>query len=142
MRPALVLLLAAGLAAAAPVPKGVKKKSDAELLEGRWVRVSLDVGSGPKPDTSRWMVVEGGTISAGDTDGKDPIEATFTLDPTRSPKQIDVKWKHFNRPQSYIYELDGDTLTWCHAQDSQPRPTEFKGSTDGRVCVVYKRVKE
>lgn len=41
-----------------------------------------------------------------------------------------------------IYDLDGDTLTWCvpfHAD--LPRPAEFKGA-DGCPCYILKRVKD
>jgi len=142
MRSAIVLLFAVSLSVAAPVPKALKAKTDAELLEGRWVRESIDDGSGPKPDASRWVEVKDGQMTAGDSAGQEQvIRATFTLDATQSPKQINVSWSHFGTTMSYIYKLDGDTLTWCHAQDNQPRPTDFKGG-GGRYCIVYKRVKE
>src|SRR4030095_10995451 len=59
---------------------------------------------------------------------------------TRSRKQFDVAWKNKPGAQQYIYKLDGDTLTICHAQPDQPRPTEFKGGK-GQHCWVFTRVK-
>lgn len=56
-------------------------------------------------------------------------DSPVTFDSTRSSKRFDVAWKVWKdrKPQEYIYKLDGDTLTICHAQPDQPRPTEFKG---------------
>jgi uncharacterized protein (TIGR03067 family) len=139
MRTAVALLLAVGLSVAAPVPKSLKKHDDARLLNGRWVRVSLDVGEGASPDPSRWVVVRDGKMLSGGTDIQDIGENAFTLDPSQSPKTLDVNWANKSVTTRYIYELDGDTLRWCHAEEE--RPAEFKGG-DGRFCVVWKRVKE
>lgn len=68
--------------------------------------------------------------------------SAVTFDSSRSPRQFDVAWTSWGnrKPQQYIYKLDGDTLTICHAQPDQPRPTEFKGGK-GQQCLVFTRVK-
>lgn len=137
--PLLCLVAFAGSVVAAPVPKAVKVTDDAKALDGRWVRVTLDSGAGPKADDSQTIMIKDGTVAAkGDT-----AAVAFTLDATQSPKQLNVLWKSWKNPAPYIYELDGDTLRWCHAQEGQPRPTEFKGGgPGGQMCSVWKRVKE
>lgn len=138
---AVVLMLAPPLVAA-PVPKAVAKKTDAELLEGRWECVTLDGGSGPdggKGSTDYWFTVRDGKLYTGVGESKGYDAVTFKLDPDQSPKRIDITSGGVVLP--CIYKLEDDTLTWCHPQDKQPRPTEFKGG-NGCYCFVFKRAKE
>lgn len=141
MRPLLLLACTAAMLVAAPVPKAVKKTDDATLLLGRWEGVSLDTGSGPQPD-KRFLLVGDGTMSMTNDTPSNDMAGPLKLNQDTSPKQFDVTWKGWTTAQKYIYELDGDTLTMCHAQDNQPRPTELKGSKDGVCCFVFRRMKE
>ena len=61
MRTALLVIFAVGLSAiAAPVPKAVKaRKTDAELLEGKWEGVSIEGDHGPQPYTMFLLVKDG-----------------------------------------------------------------------------------
>lgn len=141
MRTAVVFLFAAGLSAAAPVPKAVKKTDDAKLLQGQWASVTLDSGSGHKPDTSFWLIVEDDKMWMGvGTPTKRSTEYTFTLDPSQSPKHLNLT-SNGGEPQNWIYEIDGDTLTWCHPSGKGERPTGMK-SAKPYFCTVWKRVKE
>jgi uncharacterized protein (TIGR03067 family) len=140
MRTALLCLFAVGLAVAAPVPKGLKKKSDAELLEGWWQAVTLDDGSGPAANQERDLI-RGGAMFVAATLRNDEPGDPIRLDPTQSPKHFDLELAS-GKVLPGIYRLDGDTLTWCHSQPGQPRPTEFKGSGGDVFCTVYKRAKE
>jgi uncharacterized protein (TIGR03067 family) len=139
MRTALLCLFAASLAVAAPVPKALKaKKTDAELLEGRWEYVTLDSGGGPRANTGAGLICNGTYYPGGDArkDNGLPIR----LDQTKMPKQFDLEMS----PGSIlpgIYQIDGDTFTWCHNQPNQTRPTDFKGG-NGCHSIVMKRVKE
>jgi uncharacterized protein (TIGR03067 family) len=138
-------VLVASVGPAAPVPKPSPAKSpDADALVGRWVIVTRDSGSGHTRqinDGGTFTVeIKDGEISAGTDDQKWFASRPFTLDTTQSPRQIDIQMKR-DSDRLGIYQLDGDTLTWCvpfHAD--LPRPTEFKGA-DGRPCYVLKRVK-
>src|SRR5262245_44534205 len=119
----LILVAAAGLAA--PVPKPLQ--DDATLLEGVWVSKTFD-GSNGRSECNAWMlIIKDGKMGlrASGWDGPEPppAESPMTLDSTQSPKQFDVAWKGEKDPQRYIYKLSGDTLTICHAQQYQPRPT-------------------
>jgi len=138
MRSAVALLFAVSVSAA-PVPKALQQKSDAELLDGRWECVSLDGGAGLRPE-KRFMYIKDGKMDMTD-DPPPTANGPFTLDTSKEPRQLDVKWKGWDVAQRYIYKLEGDTLTLCHAQDNQPRPSEFKGG-GGAYCFVFKRVKE
>jgi uncharacterized protein (TIGR03067 family) len=138
MRTLALLVVSVTALAAAPVPKAVKKTDDATLMRGRWECVTLDSGGGPRPD-KRFLLVGDGTMSMTNDAPSDAAAGPLKLDAEQSPKQFDVTWKHWNTPQKYIYQLDGDTLTMCHAQDGQPRPAEFKGG-NGAHCFVFKRM--
>lgn len=140
-RAALLCLLALGLfAVAAPVPKEAKK-TDAQLIEGKWESVTLDEGKGPSPDTGCTVTFKDGRVTM-DYGGDVKSEAQFTLDESTTPKQMDITSTTDKKPVEYIYKIDGDTLTLCHGPRKSPRVTEFKGGPDRVYCFVLKRVKE
>lgn len=118
-------------------------EDDAKRLEGEWVSKTYENNSGLQGAVGVWkLVFKNGKM--GMTSGSEPPQpdSQVTFDATQSPKQFDVAWKprKAGPPQQYIYKLDGDTLTICHAQPDQPRPTEFKGGK-GQHCWVFTRLK-
>jgi uncharacterized protein (TIGR03067 family) len=145
--PLLVLLVTpvAAISLGAPVPKAVvkKKKPDLEQMEGRWVVETIDSGKGqevPKDDwaTFYWEVKDG-RLFTGTKSGPGYRGAAITLDPTQSPRHMDVTTDGSTVP--YIYEIDGDTLKTIHSDSGKPRPTGFSGG-NGRYSFVWKRAKE
>lgn len=133
----LILIVVAAPVGSAP------KEDDAKLLEGEWLSKTYENYNGRQGASGVWkLVFKDGKM--GMTSGSEPPQpdSPVTLDSTRSPKQFDVAWKSRkdSNPQQYIYKLDGDTLTICHAQPDQPRPTEFKGGK-GQHCWVFMRMK-
>jgi uncharacterized protein (TIGR03067 family) len=71
---------------------------------------------------------------------------TQKLDPSRSPKTIDVTMTEGPSKGTLmlgIYELDGDTLKVCFDPEGKKRPTEFKSAAGSQNFVnVHKRVKK
>jgi len=140
MRTAVLLAFAVALSAgAAPVPKSLKKKTDAELLEGRWESVSFDIGGGPRTDITWWLEVRDGKLSTGTRQPPGYDQRVIRLDSTTCPKQLDID----NAAGAFnlgIYELEGDTFVWCESTAPTVRPTDFKA---GNACsvFVYKRMK-
>jgi uncharacterized protein (TIGR03067 family) len=74
-------------------------------------------------------------------------DATFTADPAKKPKEMDVKPN--GGPQKgklvkVIYKLDGDTLTMCYDHDKpenrQPKFESKEGTTV--LLITYKREKK
>jgi len=123
-------------------PKEEAVKKDLMALEGTWeVKSMLRDGKEVKvPDGSRLTLT--GTkyvIKAGSTN----IETgTFTIDPTRSPKQLDVTpadGPDKGKQVPGIYELKGDGMTAAGVDPGKERPVDFSGKVG--VVITYKRVK-
>jgi uncharacterized protein (TIGR03067 family) len=82
--------------------------------------------------------------------GRNTIEGTYRIDPTKRPKTIDFtpmkggRAEARGKQQLGIYELDGDTFKYCVTYSGNPRPTEF--TTDkpngGQALQAYVREKE
>ena len=79
------------------------------------------------------------------TVGKDPDEGKCKIDPTKTPKTIDVTGvKGPNQGKTFlaIYELKGDDLRVCYDLSGKQRPTEFKSAEGTQLFLVtYKRQK-
>jgi uncharacterized protein (TIGR03067 family) len=134
---------------------GADAKDDAVSKElkqfvGDWVMVSGEREGQKLPDEQ----VKASKITWKDKDvvvvtphqSKDPIKGTTTVDPTKSPKQMD--WVRSAGPDAgktfqAIYEFIGpDQYRVCFAPAGKDRPKEFttKAGT-GHMLHVWKRVK-
>ena len=74
---------------------------------------------------------------------------TFTLDPTRKPKAIDMAItdgpeKHKGKVSLGIYALDGNNLIWCPSDPgSAERLSAFPADDDMKhLCIVFHREKQ
>lgn len=131
---------------------GDDAKRDEDKLQGTWQATEgvLDGKPVPKEPLQRLKVVFSGekmSIFPLDGDGKQAMENTFRVDPSKKPKAIDVtrlEGGGKGKTAKGIYELDGDTLKLCLAiRLENERPTEFAASeTSGLVLLTLKRVKE
>jgi uncharacterized protein (TIGR03067 family) len=77
-------------------------------------------------------------------EAKPVYQATFQIDPTKSPKTIDytqiIESKTQGRIIPGIYEIEGDTLRVCRTTGSNVRPTEYSAAArSGHVLLVLKR---
>jgi uncharacterized protein (TIGR03067 family) len=122
-------------------PDEVMAKAKA-ALKGTWQATSFEEGGDQIPagitsqlkhvfhDEAIVMVV-----------GEKEKLAQYKLDPTASPKTIDIIRK--DEVTLGIYELEGDTLRICLAKDLR-RPTKFesKSETGRNALVIFKRVVE
>jgi RNA polymerase sigma-70 factor (ECF subfamily) len=123
---------------------------EAKRMEGTWKFVSLTADGEATPQDflqkARWTIRGKEILIPGPAeDGK----ASFTLDPTRSPKALDMT--AMNGPFKgktilCIYKLEGDRLTIClgggkaDEPGSRPRPEAFDGGA-GRSLLVLERGK-
>jgi uncharacterized protein (TIGR03067 family) len=70
-------------------------------------------------------------------------EATIKLDPTKTPKTIEIAFTEGERKGQTvvgIYELEGDAFRVCIARPGDERPAEFSTSAgSGRTLVLFNR---
>ena len=152
MRIALLTLLGT-LVLAATGGAGARADDKAEVgkelkkFHGVWTFESVEAGGKKAPaDGFKGMTV----TFAGDKykvkKGDEVIQsATQKLDPSRSPKTIDVtvdEGLNKGAVMLGIYEISGDTLKVCFDAEGKKRPTEFKTSSGSQTLVVHKRVKK
>jgi uncharacterized protein (TIGR03067 family) len=138
-------LLTVVLVVAAPAPPE-KEKKDEEKMQGTWLVVSM-VREGTSAADAEFknvkVTIKDDVLAVKDGDKDEQV--TIKLDPTKTPKTIDMATK--NKPMaeqiSGIYELKGDDLKICFAKGGGARPTEFAskpGSND--ALIVLKREKQ
>ena len=146
MKRRIALILAAGLLVAAQAPKEDAAKADLAKLQGEWVMTSktYDGQETPAEDLKAFRRTIAGnkyTVTITKGDNVQTVKGTFTLDPTKKPKVIDVKPDEGEAIKG-IYEVDGDTQKLCMAALDAERPAEFASKEGTRQSlIVWKRVK-
>jgi uncharacterized protein (TIGR03067 family) len=137
---ALLSLFAAGSSARLQAADDPKVKELAKL-EGSWKVVAVEQDDMPLPRLVGGIYTfQGDKMTILKRAGANKLEATFKIDPTKSPKQID--WDYTNSPfpgSSAIYRFDGDTLILCYPTPGiAERPKEFGGDA---FCFRLERMK-
>ena len=134
------------------------RKSDRQLAQGEWSIVSVEFPDAGQPRNMEGaqelvIAIKGDRITIGHPKEKGRIAALFTLDPTKTPKEVDAPEVFVSQegderalptPGRGIYKFEGDelviALTVGEGKDL-PRPTEFKPSfqaaTRQTVLVVH-----
>lgn len=134
---ALLFLLAATLTGQQPEPKGqakgkAKAKTDQDLFQGNWDIVGLEAGGKAEAEKN----YKGNAFAFAQNKATllernyTPVEFTFTLDPAKTPKTIDLAGKNNVPVLRGIYKLDGDNLT-LSVGIGATRPTEFATKAGG-----------
>ncbi len=114
-------------------------KAELKRFAGTWKFVSMEFEGQAVPEASfkdSRMTCEGDRFT---TKGAESAKGTYSVDPTVTPKTIDISLTagEGDGPKVTIlgiYELDGDTYKICSGLPGKPRPTEFaapKGSLRG-----------
>jgi uncharacterized protein (TIGR03067 family) len=111
---------------------------DRDTIQGRWKPVSIERGGKPiasraEPNDKLALVIEGDRYDW--TGGDVPVGGTYTLDPSKTPKQIDLTPNGGpNRGSTLkgIYQIEGDTLKLCLAGPGEGRASEFTSKAGSR----------
>lgn len=120
-------------------------RAEQKRFEGTWRIVSIVIGGTAVPGVNfedTRLTFEADRFV---TKAKETVEGTFVLDPTATPKTIDIKLG--NDPTQPIivrgiYTLEGDTYRLCSAPPGRPRPTEFSSKAGSEQALqVLTRVK-
>jgi uncharacterized protein (TIGR03067 family) len=141
MRPPIVTAVVVGLltaAAPAPAPKENDPKKEVEKLQGSWRGVSIEKRRDRVNDDQMVLSFDKSSFTL-TRDGKVLLQGTFTIDPSKKQKAIDMKVteasvaSYKGREVLGIYEVKGDVLRWCWTDPIigpaavllRPRPPEF-----------------
>lgn len=141
MKTRVLLVMAVSLLIAADATEDVKKEK--EKLKGTWSLVAVQVPKGekgPTPKEIKEMKMIFGedqmTPKFGDKEDK---PASYKIDPSKNPKEIDMM--PGDRMVKGIYLLAGDTLKLCLAQKGD-RPKQFKADKEETILMTLKRDKK
>jgi uncharacterized protein (TIGR03067 family) len=120
------------------------KAVEAELkrLDGEWKIIAAEQG-GAAVESNDVVVFSGRKCTVTNPGTKIVLESTISIDPSKTPKRIEVTNTATKEVWAGIYELKGDTLRAVfQGEKGGERPTEFKtkkGSLE--VMYTYERVK-
>ena len=122
-----VLLLGCSYVVAQPTDDAVKK--ELKLFQGKWQATFAQSFDGkeqtPIEIELTKLEVDGDKFTM--KTGSLTVTGTFTVDPTKKVKTIDV---YFGNSKDNmirgIYEIKGDTRKSCFAMPGKDRPTEFR----------------
>jgi uncharacterized protein (TIGR03067 family) len=144
-RLAVVCLLLTPLAAGAFQSAEERVQREEEKLAGTWQVVSVEADGQAVPAQQfrgLRMTFKAGKFTAQKGQG-DRQEGTYKLDPSKSPKQIDISRKDgpaAGRNQLAIYSLTGNTLKICSGGSDKERPDGFETrGKEGRVLMTLRR---
>lgn len=125
------VMLTVGLVIAADAGK------ELEAFQGRW-ELTASEKDGTKQPIGTIRVVKDDTYTI-EKDGKTLSKGTIKLDPSASPKTIDIT-RAGGKPMLGIYTLEGDLQKVCFAPEGKDRPKAFS-SKDGNTLSEWKKLK-
>ena len=153
---AVLSLATLGIAADAPKPaapatdkpatRPAQTVPDQQAIQGTWQSLTEEMRGQPSPGDPRdhQMIFSGNAFRLINGD-EVLIRGTFTLDPGKSPKVIEMKVSEGAGGDAEaavhgIYELNGDQLKWCSTEPGSPSgPKEFTTKGTSNVLIVLKR---
>ena len=133
--PIILAGLFAGLAAAQD------PAADEKRLEGTWrvVATTFDGKASPEAQIKGRALVFQGREFTTVVDGKKGRGLSFTLDPSKDPKQIDLKRVGQDRAAKGVYALTDDELKLCYGEPGADRPTTFASEPGSKVFLLVLR---
>jgi uncharacterized protein (TIGR03067 family) len=120
----------------------VTSRADEELrlLAGHWNIRSALRGGIPFHTADSTLQIDGKILER--RDGAQVFRREIHLDPTQSPKQIDLKvLDEPGTPQTLlgIYEFNGQEFRICHGPPGGPRPREFSSTPENQNVLSFSR---
>jgi uncharacterized protein (TIGR03067 family) len=143
MRPLCVIVLTATAVLSSQSLPDDPVKKDLAQFQGSWQAVSVINADGspglPDQVKNTTLVVAGNQFTLRDKEVT--VKGRFTIDPTRTPKTIDVVLADQESKGKIlgIYRIDGDLRKSCFAMPDQPRPKDFPAQGKGYLQFVWQR---
>jgi RNA polymerase sigma-70 factor (ECF subfamily) len=116
--------------------KEKKPKSDKELIQGTWIPVSAEQNGKKIPKEGVDLFTFTGDKVAMHSPGGERREGTYTIDPEKKPKELDLTFG--KNTIMGIYELKGNTLKYVGMERGRPSDLDSTGAT----LVIFERKKE
>lgn len=128
------------------IVRGEAQKDDRKAMPGTWLLVTAELAGEKLPEETlktMKLILTDQTYEL--QTGEESDKGTYTLDPAKKPKEMDIKGTEGpNKGKTIltIYELKDDTLKVCYDLGGKDRPTEFKTNPNTQLFLVtYKREK-
>jgi uncharacterized protein (TIGR03067 family) len=142
----LAMLMLFVLASALDDNKAETARSDAEAIKGQWLMSKAIVSGVPNlAQAGRIRYFFDTTSYIKSNSDKVLVEGEFTIDPTKTPKTIDLVSGTLESPLRWqgIYEIEDDVLRMSFSGQPDVRPASFerKHGANGHLFVL-KRVKD
>lgn len=141
------LFLAVGVLIAAAAREDAKK--DLDKMQGTWLLVSGERDGTKFTDEEikqTRLIIRGETFSIPKSSVGTSQEGTFTIDPSKKPKQMDsTQGGGPDKGKTWlgIYEVDDSTQKVCFSPPGKDRPKEFSSKPgSGQLLQVWKRAKK
>jgi RNA polymerase sigma-70 factor (ECF subfamily) len=128
--------------ARAAADDAAKVKAELKKFQGNWVDIYAEkAGKKQEEVGDHELKFDGETFGVADH-GRVQEKGTFKLDPSKNPKEIDLRIRDRNDEEKTglgIYTWDGENLKFCWGEPGgEKRPTDFT-TRDGGVLVIVKR---
>jgi RNA polymerase sigma factor (sigma-70 family) len=143
-----VVVIGAGVTAGvsrarAAADDAAEVKAELKKFQGTWVDIFAEkAGTKQEQVGDHQLKFDGESFSVADH-GEVQEKGTIKLDPTRKPKEIDLRIRDKNDEEKTvlgIYTWDGENLKLCWGEPGgQKRPTDFTTTPEGGFLVIVKR---
>jgi len=111
-----------------------RRVSDLERLQGDWNVVTIKSDGRTMTDAIE-VAVHGKTLTMNRVaSGSKPLTHSISLDPSTSPRSIDLHGDGQTMPG--IYEFNGDNLKLCFCENGPDRPEEFASQRGAHVVLM------
>ena len=139
-RALLLVAMAAATLVAAPLPFPRPRKADGQALQGEWVTVrQIWRGAEQRDGDAVTVSVSGNRISFF-MKGERRSVWDFRLDPTKSPKHMDLLEVGSKNAVLAVYQVKGDTLTFAYGSGrAAERPSDLEGKNPMVFVHEFKR---